>query len=94
MEDNQITKAECKSQLEELGVIYKKQGLAITKHICNATTEIQGKTYQVNVSERIGYGVQIKVEGNPKTCVITYGAMLNMAEAMGIFDEEQENNNG
>ncbi|MEE3701549.1 hypothetical protein [Mannheimia haemolytica] len=46
-----ITKEECKSQLEELGVQYKKLPMAITKHICNATTNIHGKVIKVSVVE-------------------------------------------
>ncbi|MGX2947378.1 hypothetical protein [Frederiksenia canicola] len=91
---NQITKEECKAQLEELGVQYKKLPIGITKHICDATTEIHGKTLRVGVVERVGYGVQIRVEGNEKSCLVTYEAMLGMAEAMGLFDEDKEQNNG
>ncbi|OOR95813.1 hypothetical protein B0186_11215 [Canicola haemoglobinophilus] len=85
-----ITKEECKAQLEELGVQYKKLPLTITKHICNATTEIYGKIFKVSMVERIGYGVQIRTEGNEKSCLVTYEAMLNIAEAMGLFDEDKE----
>lgn len=88
----QLTKKEVKNQLEELGVLYKKMSPTITKHICDATTEIYGKTFKVSVVERIGYGVQIKAEGNEKSCLVTYEAMLGMAEAMGLFDEDKEQN--
>lgn len=87
----QLTKEEVKNQLEELGVLYKKLPPTITKHICD---EIYGKTFKVSVVERIGYGVQIRVEGNEKSCLVTYEAMLGMAEAMGLFDEDKEQNNG
>lgn len=90
----QITKAECKAQLEELGVQYKKLPIAITKHICDATTAIHGKIFKVSVVERIGYGVQIRAEGNEKSCLVSYEAMLGMAEAMGLFDKYKEQNNG
>ncbi|AKO46054.1 hypothetical protein [[Haemophilus] ducreyi] len=84
----QITKEECKNQLTELGVMYEKLPIAISKHICNATTELHGRTFKVEVCERIGIGVQIKVKGKDKSCLVTYEAMLNMAEAMGLFDNE------
>lgn len=83
-----ITKYECKNQLTELGVRYEKLPMAINKHICNATTELHGRVFKVEVYERVGRGVQIKVFGKEKSCLVTYEAMLNMAEAMGLFDSE------
>lgn len=92
-DETPITKAECQSQLAELGVQYKKLPMAITRHICNATTNIHGKVIKVSVVERVGYGVQITAQGNKKSCLVTYEAMLGMAEAMGLFDEVKEQNN-
>lgn len=88
-----ITKEECKSQLEELGVQYKKLPMAITRHICDATVDINNNIIKVSVVERLGYGIQIKAEGNKKSCLVTYEAMLGMAEAMGLFDDVKEQNN-
>lgn len=93
----EITKEECKAQLETLGVRYQKLPIAITRTVAKATSEIHGKTFQVEVDERVGYGIQITAKGNPKKCLISYQAMANMAEAMGIFDEElseEEQQNG
>ncbi|WP_044469776.1 hypothetical protein [Mannheimia massilioguelmaensis] len=84
-----MTKEECKEQLEELGVTYKKQKIAITKEMVKGTTNIYGRKYNIDVRERIGYGVQISTVGNDKSCVISYEAMLNIAEAMGLFDENE-----
>lgn len=67
--------------------------VGITRHICNATTNIHGKVIKVSVVERVGYGVQITAQGNEKSCLVTYEAMLGMAEAMGLFDEVKEQNN-
>lgn len=93
LNETQITKEECKSQLEELGVQYKKLPLAITRHICDATVDINKKIIKVSVVERLGFGIQIKAEGNKKSCLVTYEAMLGMAEAMGLFDEVKEQYN-
>lgn len=81
-----------KNQLEELGVQYKKLPITLRNHVADATAELNGKTYKVGITERIGRGIQIQVEGNEKSCLVTYEAMLGMAEAMGLFDEEQEQN--
>ncbi|WP_101774616.1 hypothetical protein [Pasteurella oralis] len=91
--ENQITKEECKAQLEKLGVRYEKLGITLKEHIGDAITEINNKTYHVNVYQRSS-GIEIKADGNDKACLVTYEAMFNMAEAMGLFDEKQEKNNG
>ncbi|HDR1022127.1 TPA: hypothetical protein QB352_001389 [Pasteurella multocida] len=91
--ENKITKEECKAQLEELGVQYKKLGLTLKEHIGTATTEIHNRTYNVNLYQRSS-GIEIEAGGNDKSCLVTYEAMLGMAEAMGLFDEKQEKNNG
>lgn len=79
--------------LQSWGCNIKKLPMAITRHICNATTNIHGKVIKVSVVERVGYGVQITAQGNEKSCLVTYEAMLGMAEAMGLFDEVKEQNN-
>ncbi|HEH9616926.1 hypothetical protein ACFGXD_09030 [Pasteurella multocida] len=91
--ENKITKEECKAQLEELGVRYEELGMTLKEHLGNATTEINNKTYHVNLYQRSS-GIEIKADGNNKACLVTYEAMINMAEAMGLFDETQEKNNG
>ena len=85
-----ITKNSTEQHLKNLGVEYKQVGLTLKEHICDATTEIYGQTFNVNVYTIIGYGIQIRVSGNPKVCMISYESMLKMAEAMGIFDFKNE----
>lgn len=58
-----------------------------------ALSALHGKVIKVSVVERVGYGVQITAQGNEKSCLVTYEAMLGMAEAMGLFDEVKEQNN-
>lgn len=87
-------KMDCRSQLETLGVKCGEMGLAITKHIAEGTTEIDGKTFKFWLAERLGRGIQIRREGKEEICLITYEAMLKMANAMGLFDDNEEENNG
>ena len=89
----QLTKEDVKNQLEELGVQYQKLPITLRNHIADATAELSGKTYKVSITERIGRGIQIQAEGNEKSCLVTYEAMLGMAEAMGLFNEDKEQNN-
>ena len=87
--ENQITKEECKAQLEELGVRYEELSITLKEHLGNATTEIHNRTYNVNLYQRSS-GIEIEAGGNDKSCLVTYEAMLGMAEAMGLFDENNQ----
>lgn len=83
-------KMSCRLQLETLGVECGEMGLAITRHIAEGTTEIEGKTFKFWLAERLGRGIQIKRDDKQEVCLITYETMLKMANAMGLFDDEEE----
>lgn len=87
--NDQTKKEECKLQLEELGVTCKKLPITITIAMVDGITEVKGKTYETSIRDRIGQGVQIVAKGKNKSCLISYNAMLNIAEAMGLFDDEE-----
>lgn len=85
----QVTQEECKDQLEALGITYKKHGITLTKLITDGEVELKGRIFNISLVERVGYGVQVKAEGNEKSCVISYESMVNIAEAMGLFDNKE-----
>ncbi|WP_409042479.1 hypothetical protein [Mannheimia haemolytica] len=76
-----------------VGVQYKNCQWQLQDIFVMPQTNIHGKVIKVSVVERVGYGVQITAQGNEKSCLVTYEAMLGMAEAMGLFDEVKEQNN-
>lgn len=86
----QITQEECKDQLETLGITYKKHGISFTKPIINGETSLRGQIFKISLVERVGYGVEIQAEGNEKSCVISYQSMMNIAEVMGLFENEEQ----
>ena len=83
-----------RKQLQELGVKIEPIGLSIGRNIANGETEINGETFKISLRERIGLGVQIMTESKRDTCLITYESMVKMANAMGLFDNIKEENNG
>nr|DAJ87337.1 MAG TPA: hypothetical protein [Caudoviricetes sp.] len=76
----------CRKQLQALGVKCEPLGLAITRHIVDGKTEINGDIFSISLREVIGAGVEIKTEGKEDSCLITYESMVKMANAMGLFD--------
>lgn len=85
-----MTKAECKKQLKKLGVKYRKLPLAYERHICEGITTLHDQTFRITINERLDEGIQIKVEGNKKSCLISYEAIVSIAEAMGLFDSNDD----
>ena len=84
----------CREQLQILGVKCEPLGLAITRHIADGKTEVEGEIFSFSLSESLGQGIQIKTKGKEYACLITYESMIKMANAMGLFDDNEEENNG
>ena len=84
----------CREQLQILGVKCEPLGLAITRHIADGKTEVEGEIFSFSLSESLGQGIQIKTKGKEDACLITYESMIKMANAMGLLDDNEEENNG
>ncbi len=87
-------KAYCRSQLKTLGVEFGEMGLTVTRLIATGETDINGNTFRIFLSEKVGKGIQIRREDKRDVCLIPYESMVKMANAMGLFDDNEEENHG
>ncbi|EXI62385.1 hypothetical protein MHD_10125 [Mannheimia granulomatis] len=87
---NEDAKLAFREQLIKIGVELREVKPTFLKHIANGCTEIEGKSFEFELCERIRCGIQISTPHNNKKLILPYETMCVMANAMGLFDEVQD----
>lgn len=84
-------KAQCKHQLEKLGVEIMEKPFVLRTHVGTGVTTIGEKKFEFSM-ELSGATILITRTDNNQCVSFSVKALNKMAEAMGLYDEQEEKN--